>query len=54
MMVRNLIVNLISLCLGIYFYEFISDKNYTDALNNSGYALLGGLFVYFNRAGKHQ
>ena len=46
---KGLIISLISLCIGIFLYEYITDKDYTEALQNSYYAVFGGAFIYFRK-----
>ena len=45
---RKVIVNLISLCIGIYLYQYMTVQNYDIAHNNSFHVMFGGLFVWFN------
>lgn len=43
------VVNIISLCLGIFLYEYMTDADYLQAWQNSSYAALGCLFGYSNK-----
>ena len=46
---KSLIISLISLCIGIFLYEYMTDKDYEQAIQNGYWAIFGGLFIYFRK-----
>lgn len=47
MKLQYLIMHLVSLCIGIFIYIYITDQPTVEAVRNSYWCVFGGIFVWF-------
>ena len=45
----KLIRNLLSLCVGIFLYQYFAGQNYDEAIHHSFWAVFGGIFVWSSK-----
>ena len=51
MKLQHLLIHLTGLCLGIFTYTYITDQPIMEAVRNSYWYSLGGIFVWFKMKG---
>jgi len=49
---KYLLVHLVSLCIGVFIYIYITDQPMIEAVTNSYWCVFGGVSVWFKMRGK--